>query len=526
MTHGEYQRIPLDDRIGLDIQRALEVERAIPKGNLPPRAVPGRQVADPNYVFHYDSGQTAPSTEGYTTPAAGPEATAPTVSTDVTPDYYDESSASFEDDDGAKTELVAEVVPDDGEGYQAGTGYGEKPRSNRRVRVLAGALGLIVIGGLGGTYLMVHNGDTGISAKDLASGKNNMPSLGQTPTAAPAKQHKHKHKPTQVASETPDTKPTHTPSTEPSTEPSAPSSVDTLPAPVVPPVATGPTTFRIGSLDLQPVSDNKDRGNQISTSYDVLTKHLDIAALRDVSEDQNDLLRAQVASSKKYSIYPTEYQGFAGHDPILVNTDIFDVIDEQLLTGTHGPDLEMHPDAIVMLTIKVKATGEEFNVLNTTLPDGKTVEAYKARQAAATNIMDIVTNTGAHTGRAVYVLADMSDKYGRKQDQNGNLVTDLSASEASCALTGLGQMTNAYELKHSDGSTTSRECLRDPHMPADQLIMSSGAAQLVSYGNSVGPRRNGTEGNSLLEVTLTTTGNYTYAQPTTSNTTAAVPGAS
>jgi hypothetical protein len=159
----------------------------------------------------------------------------------------------------------------------------EEPRSNRRLKIMVGALGAVLLAGIGGTYLMVGRGET-MTAEEKA----NLPQAVPTSVASPAPaKHKHKQKPTHVASQTPETKPTHAATTEPA----APAAPETLNDPSAAPVPTGPTSFRIGSLDIYTSQNDNDEKysidkwqERLAKSDKVVEKHLDVFGMRDLRE--------------------------------------------------------------------------------------------------------------------------------------------------------------------------------------------------------------------------------------------------
>jgi hypothetical protein len=254
---------------------------------------------------------------------------------------------------------------------------------------------------------------------------------------------------------------------------------------------------------LDPAAIDQNWQEHLVKTFHVVSKHLDVVGLRNVDEVQLQSLQSNDLFGKEYSVFPTDYKDFAAHDPILWRNDVFDVVSTQMVSGTHGPDTEMHPNAIALVRLKNKVTGEEMVYMNTTLPDGKTLAAYKARQAAAINLVDLARNIEATDHVKVFVLADMSDKIGRREDKNGHFINGELASEAYCTMVGIGQLDNAYTLAHANGAQ-ARECSRDNRMPAAQLFMTgNGAVSVDDYGK-IGPKRNGTANSNLLEITVTT----------------------
>jgi hypothetical protein len=434
-------------------------------------------------------------------PAPAPEVVTPEglfVDEGTGSNIYYKDSVGREDSRNLRDAGTAEAEDEEDESEEEYTDASGRRR-------LAGALlaTTILLGGTGavGYYEVTH--DNSISAHDRDAASNNMPGAAASQSAAPDKQqHKHKHKPAPSASPSAEVKPTHTaaPTAEPIPEPT----IDSLPTPVTAPVPTGPTTFRIGSLDLDPTAGNKNWQDDLAKSYHVISQHLDVAGIR--LDDQVQWQRMQAGDmfgkDKQYGVFPDVYEGFAAHDSIVWDTNLFHAVDTMTLSGTHGPDTDTHPHAVSVVRLKSKETDEEFYVLNTTLPDGKTVDAYQAREDAATTLVDYATNLQSSEGVPVLILADMSDRIGRRQDMNGDYVKPDLANKPYCDLTGIGMLANAYAMAHSDG-ITPRDCARDDNMPPTQLWMTgNGAVQLLDYRTKIGPKRNGTEDSDLLEANI------------------------
>jgi hypothetical protein len=501
MARGEFQRTTLSAALAEDLQRVLEDHNDIPRSNLPPRPVPGRPTEDPNYVFVYNDGRSPAATEDYdATPEADLVQTAPV--SEAT-DAYEEAHDDYEDDDGTGTELlVAKVVPDGPADDEIAK---EKPSHRRRNALIAlGALAATAIVALG-----INTVSAGMSADEKANLVPTVPT--DTATASPIKQgqHKHKHKPAHGASQaaTPETEPT----SSPSAEPSAPTTPDSLINPEVAPVPTGPTSLRIGYLDVYTNKNKEDETysidkwqERLAKSTHVIRNHLDIAALGDVREEQFDHLTDDAMLGSGYSISPAKYSAFSGRSPIVYRNDIYSVVDEQTLSGPRPADTDRHQNAINVLRLHNNQTNQDLTVINGSLPDGRDKGAYEARAEYAELIAEIAGNIESHSGGVpVFVLADMSDNPNSKPTKGGNFTANQLDDAPYCTLTSIGQLENAYVAAHSQSEVDRRgECTRDERMPADQVFTSTGVS-IDSYSDDIGPRRNGSKNGQLIEVGAT-----------------------
>ena len=490
-TNGEHlQWRQVEDQSSADVILSELADLGLYKSDGGHQATVGRPVPPVHTVVGVPTSEASP-VEGYGSQDSHVSTDLPTM----TAETYDKEPESYVVTSVGGEPLFAD---EDSDGIDIGdsqtkTDDVEPPRRNRRMGIIVGVAGASVLATALGAGFIIKSDR--MSPEEKAHIQKPVPAAAAS--ADPVKQHHHKPKPSQAASQSPSAAPTNT-------TPAVPAAPETLPAPTTPPIPTGATSFRIGSLDF----DNNDNWEEsLAKSYNVVNKHLDIVGLRDVREDPWHRMQAADMFGKDHGIFPTEYDDFASHDPVLWDSTLLDLVEGQTLSGTHGSDTESHPNAITVVRLKSKQTSEEFYVLNTTLPDGKTIDAYQARKDATTNLVEIVNNIKSHEQVQVFLLADMSDRVGPHDVMNGHYINRELTSNPFCTLSGLGQLANAFTLDRS--GAPARECVRDPRMPADQVWMTGvddGSVIFVDYINKIGPKRNGTEDNTLVEVAVTTAG--------------------